>query len=90
MGPILAHRANHWKIPGLPAECITTRSSWCWANIGIVVDCGSTSVRGNVITKPDPDPVRLSLSVRLASYCVGTDAAGTEAIGFGFEPASER
>ena len=52
-----------------------------------VVDCGGTSVRGNIInTEPDPDHVRLGLPVRLATYSVGTDEAGTEAIGFGFEP----
>jgi hypothetical protein len=31
--------------------------------------------------------VRLGMKVRLATYVVGTDDNGTEAIGFGFEPA---
>lgn len=53
-----------------------------------VVDCGGTSVRGNVINTPaDPDHVRTGQKVRLATYVVGTDDDGTEAIGFGFEPA---
>ncbi|MEL6983303.1 MAG: OB-fold domain-containing protein [Actinomycetota bacterium] len=53
-----------------------------------VVDCGGTSVRGNVInTEPDPDHVKLGMPVRLATYSMGTDDNGTEAIGFGFEPA---
>ncbi len=53
-----------------------------------VVDCGGTSVRGNVINvEPDPDHVSLGMPVRLATYSVGTDDNGTEAIGFGFEPA---
>ncbi len=52
-----------------------------------VVDCDGTSVRGNVInTEPDPEHVRLGMKVRLATYTVGTDDDGNEAIGFGFEP----
>ena len=52
-----------------------------------VIDCGGTSVSGNVInTEPDPDHVKLGMKVRLATYVVGTDDEGTEAIGFGFEP----
>lgn len=52
-----------------------------------VVDCDGTSVRGNVINTPaDPDHVRLGMKVRLATYVVGTDDEGTEAVGFGFEP----
>jgi uncharacterized OB-fold protein len=52
-----------------------------------VVDCAGTSVRGNVInTPPDPDHVRTGMKLRLATYTVGTDDEGTEAVGFGFEP----
>ena len=52
-----------------------------------IVDCDGTSVRGNVInTDPDPDHVSLGMKVKLATYVVGTDDDGTEAIGFGFEP----
>lgn len=52
-----------------------------------VVDCGGTSVRGNVInTEPDPDHVKTGMKLRLATYVVGTDSEGTEAVGFGFEP----
>lgn len=52
-----------------------------------VVDCDGTSVRGNVInTDPDPEHVKLGMKVRLATYVVGTDDEGTEAIGYGFEP----
>ena len=52
-----------------------------------VVDCAGTSVRGNVInTAPDPEHIRTGMKVRLATYVVGTDEEGTEAIGFGFEP----
>lgn len=52
-----------------------------------VVDCDGTSVRSNVINvDPDPEHVQLGMKVRLATYVVGTDDEGTEAIGFGFEP----
>lgn len=52
-----------------------------------VVDCDGTSVRANVINTPaDPEHVRTGMKVRLATYVVGTDDEGTEAVGFGFEP----
>jgi uncharacterized OB-fold protein len=52
-----------------------------------VIDCGGTSVRANVInTEADPEHVKLGMKVRLATYSLGADGAGTEAIGFGFEP----
>jgi uncharacterized protein len=52
-----------------------------------VVDCDGTSVRANVINvPPDADHVRTGMKVRLATYELGTDDNGTEAIGFGFEP----
>jgi uncharacterized OB-fold protein len=52
-----------------------------------VVNCEGTSVRGNIInTEPDPEHVRLGMKVKLATYSIGTDENGTEAIGFGFEP----
>ncbi|HUS60568.1 MAG TPA: OB-fold domain-containing protein [Acidimicrobiales bacterium] len=53
-----------------------------------VIDCDGTSVSANVInTDPDPEHVSLGMKVRLATYAVGTDDEGTEAVGFGFEPA---
>jgi uncharacterized OB-fold protein len=53
-----------------------------------IVDCSGTSVRANVINvAPDPDHVKLGMKVKLATYSLGTDDEGTEAIGFGFEPA---
>jgi uncharacterized OB-fold protein len=52
-----------------------------------VVDCGGTSVRGNVVNvEADPDHVQLGMKVRLTTFPIGTDSAGTEAVGFGFEP----
>lgn len=56
--------------------------------VAAVVDCDGTSVRGNIInTEPDPDHVKLGMRVRLATFSLGTDDRGTEAVGFGFEPA---
>ena len=55
--------------------------------VAAVIDCAGTSVRANVInTEPDPEHVQLGMKVKLATYEVGTDSAGTQAIGFGFEP----
>ena len=52
-----------------------------------VVDCDGTSVRSNIINvTPDPEHVHTGMKVRLATYVMGTDDEGTEAIGFGFEP----
>jgi uncharacterized OB-fold protein len=57
--------------------------------VAAVVDCGGTSVRGNVVnTPPDPEHVRLGMKVRLTSVSIGTDADGVEAVGYGFEPAN--
>ena len=52
-----------------------------------VVDCGGTSVRTNVINvEAAPENITLGMKVRLATYVVGTDDEGTEAVGYGFEP----
>jgi len=54
-----------------------------------VVDCGGTSVRANIINvDADPEHVTLGMKVRLATFSLGSDEAGTEAVGFGFEPAA--
>jgi uncharacterized OB-fold protein len=53
-----------------------------------VVDCGGTSVRGNVVNcPPDPEHVTLGMKLRLTTAPVGVDASGVEAINYGFEPA---
>ena len=54
-----------------------------------VVDCDGTSVRANIInTEPDPEHITLGMKVRLTTYAIGADDEGTEAVGFGFEPAA--
>ena len=55
--------------------------------VAAIVDCGGTSVRGNIINcDPTPENVTLGMKVRLATYSLGNDDNGAEAIGFGFEP----
>jgi uncharacterized OB-fold protein len=62
--------------PGVPVPFVAS-----------VVDCDGTSVRGNLINvEPDPEHVHTGMKVRLATYSMGTDDNGTEAIGYGFEP----
>ena len=76
-GVVKAFSIVTFAAPGVPVPFVSA-----------VVDCGGTSVRGNVINcDPSPDAVRLGMKVRLATYVLGTDDNGTEAIGFGFEPA---
>ena len=56
--------------------------------VASVVDCAGTSVKGNIINcPPDPEHIKLGMSVRLATYSMGSDDHGVEAINFGFEPA---
>lgn len=53
-----------------------------------LVDCGGTSVRANVVNvTPDAEHVKLGMAVKLTTFGIGADDEGTEAIGFGFEPA---
>ena len=55
--------------------------------VSAVMDCGGTSVNANIInTAADPEHIRTGMKVRLATYSMGTDEAGVEAVGFGFEP----
>lgn len=55
--------------------------------VAAVVDCGGTSVRGNIVNcPPDPDHVSLGMPVRLVTTSMGTDDNGVEAINYGFEP----
>ena len=75
-GVLTAFTIVSFAAPGVPVPFVAG-----------VVDCGGTSVRGNVINvEPDPEHVKLGMKVKLATYVVGTDDEGTEAVGFGFEP----
>jgi uncharacterized OB-fold protein len=75
-GEVRAFTIVSLAAPGIPVPFVAS-----------VIDCDGTSVRGNVInTSPDPEHVHVGMKVRLATQVVGTDSAGTEAVGFGFEP----
>jgi uncharacterized OB-fold protein len=75
-GEVRAFTIVSLAAPGIPVPFVAA-----------VSDCDGTSVRGNIInTDPDPDHVSLGMKVKLATYSIGTDDNGTEAIGFGFEP----
>ena len=55
--------------------------------VAAVVDCGGTSVRGNIVNcPPDPDHVSLGMQVRLTTVSMGIDDRGVEAVNYGFEP----
>ncbi len=55
--------------------------------VAALVDCDGTSVRGNLVNvEPDADHVQLGMKVKLTTFPIGADGAGTEAIAFGFEP----
>lgn len=72
---IVAHAA-----PGIPVPFVAG-----------VVDCEGTPVSANIINTPaDPESIKLGMRLRLATYTVGVDEAGTEAIGFGYEPVDKR
>lgn len=76
-GEVTSFSIVSYAAPGVPVPFVPA-----------VVNCGGTPVRGNIINTPaDPDHIRLGMPVRLATYSLGTDAEGTEAIGYGFEPA---
>jgi uncharacterized protein len=56
--------------------------------VAAIVDCGGTSVRGNLINcPPDPEHVSLGMKVKMTTYSMGTDHQGVEAINYAFEPA---
>jgi uncharacterized OB-fold protein len=65
-----------YAAPGIPVPFVSA-----------VVDCDGTSVRANLIEVPaDPEHVSTGMAVELATYSLGVDDNGTEAIGFGFRP----
>ena len=75
-GEVQAFTIVAFAAPGVPVPFVAS-----------VVDCDGTSVRANIVNvEPDPEHVQLGMKVRLTTVPVGTDSAGTQAIGFGFEP----
>lgn len=75
-GEVRAFTIVSLAAPGIPVPFVAA-----------VVDCEGTSVRGNILNvPPDADHVSTGMKVRLATFSLGEDSAGTEAIGYGFEP----
>ena len=75
-GEVKAFTIVSFAAPGIPVPFVAA-----------MVDCGGTSVRANLVNvEPDPEHVTLGMKVKLTTYSLGPDEAGTEAIGFGFEP----
>ena len=55
---------------------------------GIVDLDGGGVVKANVVgIDPKPDQVALGMKVKLTTFPIGTDSEGTQAVGFGYEPA---
>lgn len=76
-GEVVSFTIVTFASPGVPVPFVAA-----------IVKCGGTSVRGNIINcDPTPDKVSLGMKVKLATYSLGADDNGVEAIGFGFEPA---
>jgi uncharacterized OB-fold protein len=77
-GELTAFTIVSMAAPGIPVPFVAG-----------IIDCQGTSVRANIVnTPPDPEHVELGMKVRLATFPIGVDDQGTEAIGFGFEPLS--
>jgi uncharacterized OB-fold protein len=77
-GIVKAFSIVTFAAPGVPVPFVSA-----------IIDCDGTSVRGNIINcEPSPEVVTLGMPVRLATYVLGSDDNGVEAIGFGFEPAN--
>jgi uncharacterized OB-fold protein len=75
-GEVKAFTIVSFAAPGIPVPFVAA-----------MIDCDGTSVRANLVNvEPDPEHVALGMKVKLTTYSLGSDEAGTEAIGFGFEP----
>jgi uncharacterized OB-fold protein len=70
----------HRAAPGVPTPYVS-----------VVVDLdGGGVVKANLLNvEPTPDQVRVGMRVRMTTYVVGVDDAGTEAIAFAYEPADQ-
>lgn len=77
-GEVRAFTIVSMAAPGVPVPFVAA-----------TIDCDGTTVRANVVnTEPDPEHVTLGMQVKLTTYPIGSDEQGTEALGFGFEPAA--
>ena len=77
-GELRAFSIVHRAAPGIPVPFVSA----------IVRTDDGTWVRSNVVNcDPTPESVKLGMRLRLATYAIGTDDDGTEAVAFGYEPA---
>lgn len=77
-GELVAFTIVTFAAPGVPVPFVAG-----------IVNCDGTTTRGNIINvEPSPENIETGMKVKLATYVLGTDEAGTEAIGFGYEPAA--
>lgn len=75
-GEVVAFTIVSFAAPGVPAPYVAA-----------TVDCGGTRVQANLVdVEPSPEKVHLGMKVRLATYSLGQDSHGTQAVGFGFAP----
>jgi uncharacterized OB-fold protein len=77
-GALRAFTIVHRASPGVAVPYVS----------GIVDLDGGGVVKANIVgTDPGPDSVTLGMKVRLTTFPVGTDSEGTQAVGFGYQPA---
>jgi uncharacterized protein len=70
----IVHRAS----PGVPVPYVS----------GIVDLDGGGVVKANIVgVDPEPGNLMLGMRLKLATFVVATDAEGTDAVAFGYEPA---
>jgi uncharacterized OB-fold protein len=76
-GVVRSYAIVHQAAPGVPVPYVSA-----------VVDLdGGGEVKANILSvEPDPAHVSLGMKVRMVTFPAGVDAAGTEAVAFGFEP----
>ena len=76
-GELRAFTIVHRAAPGIPVPFVSA----------IVKTDDGTWVRSNVVNcDPTPEAVTLGMRVRLATYPIGADDDGTEAVAFGYRP----
>ena len=77
-GVLRAFTIVHRAAPGVTVPYVS----------GIVDVDGGGVVKANIVgIDPDPASVTLGMKLKLTTFPVGTDSAGTQAVGFGYQPA---
>jgi uncharacterized protein len=77
-GVVTAFTIVHRATPDVPVPYVS----------GIVDLDGGGVVKANIVgIDPEPASVTLGMKVKLTTFPIGTDSAGTEAVSFGYQPA---